>query len=440
MHSQPHRSFARFLSWLLIPALVLPLAGCGSKPQRLLQTATKAEKEAQAAEARVDVEAANRAAEAAGDAVGQLQKFVEEDKSRSADLREVLAKAQTAELSAREFAALAGEERELRDRLASLKVRAYQKARTAILTTVLPQMAVVAKKAGELGTNGLSVIERPLAEQAWKLASLVSGRSPSPDGRADWSGVASDFGSWSTNPPMEFRAFLGLALVLAGSGDFALAEFESVNAGSLRGTNALRIYHGGRALLYAMRGWNRLATREVEAFGNCAESSEGAVNGKQILALMHGFLAYSALTKREFEKMDAEVTQSLRAWPDNPLVVFLTSEKLAANGEWEKAANSLEALAAGIKDEGMVKLLAQRARDLRDGKGGTQALALDARFLVQVAAHCAYTAAKDSAAGRRLGEAFDEAVAFGRNLRSSLPLFGGAGADVSTNENRSGEN
>jgi hypothetical protein len=223
---------------------------------------------------------------------------------------------------------------------------------------------------------------------------------------------------------MEFRAFLGLTFIYAGIGDFALAEFESVNARSLSGTNALRIYHGGRALLYAMRGWTRLTAREVEAFSKYAESSEGAVNGKQFLALMHTYLAYDALTKREFEKMDARITQSLRAWPDNPLVVFLTGERLAAKGEWEKAANSLETQAAGAKDEWLAKLLAQRARDLRDGRGSAKALVLDGQFLTDMAAHYTLNAAKNSAAAKKLGAAVDEAKAFGRELWQKMPLLG----------------
>lgn len=435
MQMRRQRPFTHILSWLLIPALAGLLAGCGHRPERLLLKAEKAEKAAQAAQARGDVEAAKGAVDTAKEAVSQLRRLVEEDKLGRADLRRLLAKAQAAERSAEEFAALAGEERALREKLNSLKVRAYGKARTAILTTILPQMAVAAEKAGTLGTNRLSILEQPLAGQAWNLASLVSGRTLLPDGQPDWPGVASDLRNWSTNPPMEFRAFLGLALVLTGSGDFALAEFESVDAGSLRGTNALRIYHGGRALLCAMQGWNRLAAREAGAFSPYAEFSQGPVNGKQLLVLMHAFLAYGALKQREFERMDAEISQSLRAWPDNPLVVYLTGEKLAANGEWEKAAASLEAQAAGSRDAWLAKLLARRARDLRDGQGSAKALLLDGQFLTEVAAHFTLNTAKNSAAAKQLGTAVEEARAFGRELWRKAPLPGMA-ADAGTSESK----
>ncbi len=424
MQSQPHRSLARALTWLLMPVLVFLLAGCSSRSERLLHRAEKAEKAAHAAQARGDVEAANRAAADAKDAVSQLEKLVAEDKSGGAELRQLLVKAQAAAHSAAEFAALAGEERELREKLKSLKVRAYTKARSAILTTVLPPMALVAQKAGEIGTNTLSVIEQPVADEAWRVVALVSGRAALPDGRADWPGVASDLRRWSTNPPVEFRAFLGLAFVLADSSDFALAEFESVNAAGLRSTNSLRLYHASRALLYAIHGWNRLATREVAAFSQYADASGEPLNGKQILALLHGLLGYSALVKGEFEKMDAEISRSLQAWPDNPLVVYLTGERMAANGEWAKAASSLEAQAAGTEDEWIARRLSQRARDLRDGKGSAKALATDGQFFAELAAHFTIRAAKNTDAAKKLREAMDEAKAFGRELWQKVPLLG----------------
>ena len=426
MQTRHQWPFLPVRSWLLILALAGLLAGCGHRPERLLRRAEKAEQAARTAQTRGEVEAANGAAETAREAVRQLQILVADDKSGRADLRRLLGQARAAARSAEEFAALAGEERALREKLNRLKVRAYGMARTAILTTILPPMAVAAEKAGALGTNQLSIFERPLAGQAWNLASLISGRTPLPDGQPDWPGVALDLRHWSTNPPMEFRAFLGLTFVFAGSRDFALAEFESVEAGSLRGTNALRIYHGGRALLYAMQGWSRLAAREAGAFSPYAEFSQGPVNGKQLLVLVHAFLAYDALKQREFERLDAEISQSLRAWPDNPLMVYLTGEQLAANGEWEKAAASLEAQAAGSQDAWLAKLLARRARDLQDGQGSAKTLLLDGQFLTEVAAHFTINAAQNSAAAKQLGAAVEEARAFGRELWRKAPPPGNA--------------
>ena len=410
---------------LLAFVLLLVATGCRKTPQQLVQQALDARKAAEQARAKNDPESAKDAALDAESAVEKLKALAEADPSGKQDLEQKLAEARAAARAARVQAETAEEEHELRDCLGGLKVRAYRKAREVILTTVLPQLAAAADKAAQTGTNQLSPIESTLAEQSWKLVSLVTERSPSADGQPDWAGSAADLRRWSTNPPVEFRAFLGLSLVFLGSTEFALAELESVDHATLKGPRAGQIYHGGRAMLYALNGWNRLATVEVEAFSKEAELASGPIDGNQLVALFHAFLAYEALEQREFVKLDSEIAQSIRAWPDNPLAVFLTGEKLAANGEWEKAAESLEKQAAGTKDEWMARRLAQRARDLRDGKGSTKALVLDARFLVEMAAHLAVREAGDSAAWKKLEAAVEQAKVFGRDLKNKLPLPGG---------------
>jgi hypothetical protein len=421
---------SRLLSGLRRSGLLLTamcacwVMGCGAqKPEQLLQKSIDAEKSAQAAHQRADAKAAQRAADDARRAVDQLTALLEKEPGRE-KLHQLLGQAQTAERSARVYSERADEERQRREKLGGLKVRAYQKTRSVLLTTVLPQMALAAEKAAERGTNELSVTEKPLAASAWKMAQLVGNRTALPDGSPDWAGTAADLRNWSTNQPMEFRAFLGLALVSLGRSDFALAEFESVDVNHLHTTNALQIYHGGRAILFATEGWNHLAAPEVEAFCKHAEFSDGAVDGHQMLAAFHIFTAYEALKKGQLVKMDAEIAASLRAWPDNPWAVFLTGEKLAANGEWEKAADSLEAKAAGTEDAWLARRLAQRARDLRDGKGSTKALVFDARFLLEVLPRITVSAAKKSESAKKVGAVLDEAKTFAEELRQKLPLLG----------------
>ena len=408
---------------------VLLLSGCSKKADKLVQQAQAAEKAAQAAEQRNDEKTARLEADKAEQAATDLQKLADEKKSDD-ELQKQLQQAETAAHLAREYADIATEKKQLRDKLRGVKIMAYEKARGLTLGAVLPPMAAAAESYGKRGTNGTSALEQELAAQAWNFASTISGHQPLIDGRPDWSGVAADFRSWSTNPPMEFRALLGLSLAMAGQGDCALYEFEAVDPAALKSTNALRIYHGGRALLCAMNGWNHLATSEAEAFGRCTVPSDGPFNDKQFSALLHAFLAYDAFKKGESDRMDAELSRSLQAWPDNPAVVYLTGERLAANGEWEKAAASLEAQAAGTQNEAVAKRLAQHARELRDGKGGSKELLGDGRLLVQLAVQSALASAKDSEAARKLSEFLELAKAFGLDFWQMLPSLGGASSET----------
>jgi len=418
--------------------VVLPLwlcSGCSKNPDRLHQDALTAENDARKAYAQNDAKQARRAADRADSAASKLKKLIEADLQSTEEARRKLVEAQKAERAAREHAEKAEEEHQRRKMLGSLKVKAYQKGRAALLGGLLPQMASAAEAAGRRGTNDLSAAERPLAEGAWKLADLLGVAKPLPDGAPDWASAAAKLQDWSTNQTIEFRAFLGLAFTFLGRTDFALAEFETVDPAGLKGTNALAIYHGGRTFLYTVEGWNHLASQEAEVFSEVFATSEGPVEGRMLVAVLHAFMAYEAGSKRQFIAMDAEIAQSIRAWPENPMLVFVTGEQLASNGEWEKAAESLEASAAGTKDEWVAKRLAQRARELRDGKGSTKAFAMDARFLIPFAAQCLATRAKDSTAGKKLVEAVEEAKSFGNNLRQRLPLLGEKDADKAAQTN-----
>ena len=151
-------------------------------------------------------------------------------------------------------------------------------------------------------------------------------------------------------------------------------------------------------------------------------------NGLQLVSCLHGLLAFKAAQNNDLVTMESEIAQSFRAWPVNPLAVFLTGEKLAANGEWEKAADSLEKRAAGTDDEWLAQRLAQRAREFRDGKGSTKSLVVDARFLLQVVAHTGIRTARDPAARQRSAEFLARASSFGQEFLQKLPFVSGKAA------------
>jgi hypothetical protein len=382
----------------------------------LLKQAIQAKEEARAAAERQDAKAAMRAAKASQKAASRLKELAESGKPGSTNAQQVLGEAQAAARSARDCAELAEEERQLRAKLASLKVRADRRTRGVILSHALPPAASAADKAAQEGTNSLNLIERQLAKQAWNLVTLLTERAPLTNGCPDWAGAATDLRQWSTNPPLEFSAFLLVAFLFAGQTDLALAEVESVDLGRPAATNALPLCQVGRGLVFVFEGWDRLAGREAEKLELLPPDEKGLVKGNQVVAVFHGFLAYDALTQRDLKRMDAEIARSLKAWPDNPLAVFLTGEQLAANGEWVKAADSLEAQVAGTEDEWLARRLAQRARDLRDDKGSSKALVFDARFLLEVAAHTTARGAKKSGAAKRLDQLIAEAKTFGDRL------------------------
>jgi hypothetical protein len=66
--------------------------------------------------------------------------------------------------------------------------------------------------------------------------------------------------------------------------------------------------------------------------------------------------------------------------------------------------------------------LAQRARDLRDGKGSQQNLALDPKFLFELSIHLFSQKARNSEAARKLESLSEEAGAMGKRVLEKLSL------------------
>ncbi len=428
----------RCMHFTRLTRLVIPLAallvGCGKSPDQLHRDALQAEQIARKARAQNDAKQARRAAADATSAAMRFKKQVEANPQLTVKSRQQLGEVETAARAAREQAEVAQEEQERRDALGSLSFKLYQKSRPVIVGTLLRQLASAASAAGKLKTNESSAVVSSLAKQSWQLVSLIGAAEALPDGSPDWEGTSAQLLIWSTNQPIEFRAFLSLAFVSVGQGSVALAEFEAVDPASLEDTNAVALYRTGRSVLYAVQGWNHLAAQEAELLNELYGSSEETIDGRCIVAGVHALMAYEAGKNHEFAKMDAEIAQVVRAWPDNPFVIYLTGEKLAANGEWEKAATSLELSAAGSKDAWFATQIAGRARELRDGRGSTAAFALDARFLIPFVARGVAAQAENLEVGKKLTETVEQAKAFGTNLRDHLVLTGRNGPTKRTED------
>jgi hypothetical protein len=409
---------------LLLPALLLLAAsGCSRTPAELRERAVRAEAEARKAFERHDADAAGHAAECAEAAAQELERRAKSGKLTGADARNLLNEAGAAAASAREFAQLADEDHQCRERLASLKLKAYRHLRGAVCSYGLAGLAPVAEHAAAAGSNSLSSAEQPLASLAWNLMDFTGVRASLTNG-TDWTAVSGSLRAWSTNPPPELGMVLALGFALSGLTDFALCEVESVDAAKLTVTNTHSLYHLERGALFALNGWDKTALRELDQAARLAPEGWNGFGSTQAVALCHVYLADKALRRGQLRQADLEIARAIKAWPDNPLMAFLTGEKLAANGEWVKAADSLEAQAAGTKNEWLAKRLAQRAREFRESKGNTPGLFSDPAFILEVMAQAISESTRDSAALKKLQQLVDDARALGARAVEKLPGVG----------------
>ncbi|MBC8876157.1 MAG: hypothetical protein H8E44_42570 [Planctomycetes bacterium] len=403
----------RHVSALLATVFFLP--GCGPDipdvPGELNAEAGKARDAAKLACERNDHEAASDAAERAAKCAERLEKIAEEGDDNAAEAKKFLADTDAAAREAGRWAELAEEQHELARKLNGLKAKAYRGGRSLAVKALFKGLSLAADQAGKRGIENLPDELKDLALSAAQLAGDMSGREPLEDGSPDWTAVSQDMSAFAKEPPKDMPLFLAAAFFLTLSSDPALYEIEMVDAAGLETEEDRLTYHVLRALIYRINGFSRLAIREVETLSDGEDTYD-----PEFQAGLHMLSAYFFLHDKDYTKADQEIGRAMQADPNNPLAVYLTGERLAADGEWEKAAKSLEAAAAGSEDEWLADRIAQHARDVRDNRGESQSLILDKQFLAAVTLEYAGRAAARSEAGRKIKSWVDSAVTCGKNL------------------------
>lgn len=357
------------------------------------------------------------AAERAIKSLRELETRAETD----AAAKQVTGEARLAALAAKQHAEIAEEHQQRRDRLSGLKVRTYRASRGLLIQGLCSGAALGADKIAAQGTNQLKIADWNLTHDARALVKLVEGiQQRESIGEPDWTNVASSLRLWATNPPPETHAFLALSLLGAGQRSLALAEVEAMGTNQLNSPNDALLRHGTRALVYSLNGWSHLAASEVELISGVASESDFPVKGTECLVLVHVVVAGDALHKGERRKADEHLAACVSLSPTNPITVYLTGERLAANGEWEKAADSMDALSVSAEDKWLADRIAQRARELRDGKGSKDSFILDPKFLTDISVRYFAKKAKSTEAAAKLESLFDEAMAMGKRLMDKL--------------------
>ena len=407
---------------LLLAALAALCAGCScSEPKTipgLRDVAVGARDEATAAREAKDAKRAERAARRAEKAAAGAKALLEAAEAPQDSDRGAVEEAAAAAGEARRSADLAEEERRLARMLGGLKARAYRGARAAALSATFTALALAADQAGKAGPDALPEAVRGSADVAADLAHHLAGRQPLPDGTPDWPGIAGDLRGLRAQPPPELGLYLAVGFLCSARTRLALYEIEQVNEQALTTTEMRDAAVFLRVAAYAMNDLPSLALIEMQKLSDAADGRE---YGPETLGAIHLVAALLYLDSRDYKRADVEMVRAMKAWPNNPVSVFITGERLAADGRHEEAAESLEKAAAGTELDWLARKIADRARQLRDQKGETEPLLHDPAFLRDVLLRYLYEAAKDSEPAQRLRGWTDSARAFGARLLDKLP-------------------
>ncbi len=419
--------FMMRLMLVILPVLFAPL-GCGGCSESLPESITElsdmavgARDAAEAARDAKDPDAAADAADRADVIVARLIEIYDAAETHSEDDKATRKQAVLAASKARYFAELADEEQQLAEALDSWKATGYRTARVVGNQATWRGLAFAADQAGKNDLKSLPESVQESAELAADMSNRFSGRERLPDGEPDWPGISADLNSYATKIPTGFAQFVAAALLLTGQKDFALYEIHLAAETDLKTDQDKQYFHLLRGVIYSMHDWQHLAVIEI---GKISTKPGQTESDEQFLAAVHFVLAYFRLEDKDYEGADREIVRAMQIWPNNPVSVFLTGEQLAASGEYEAAAKSLEQAAQGEKHEWLAKKIADRARQLRDEKAEGQTLLHDRAFMTEVVLNYVWIAAKESEPAARVKETLDSARAFGSRMIDNLPGVG----------------
>ena len=400
-------------------------AGCNRGPvdeqaRSQRDRAKEALADAEAARKAGDADEARDAADSARKAADKARKLAEgADATLAAAAKSAADEAEQAAAAAEDVATWTEEEAQLAKDLGSWKAKGYRVARAGALKGIFTGMALAARQADKKGVDSLPEPVRGAAEQAADL----SGRKRLPDGKPDWKGIAEDMSAWSSDPPQKIGLVLAVAYLFSGREDLALYEAARLDVDRIENADERDLSYLLRGTIYRMRGLRKLGQREIDVAAG--ENAEGFCKGygPEVQAGLHLALAFVAIREGNYKGADLQIARASKVHPNNPVTVFLTGERLLADGRHEQAAESLEAVVAaevGQEYAPLAKMIAERAREIRDKKGKAEPLVHDRSFLTKLAAAYLVAEGKRSEPARKAAEALGRARQFGSTVLGKI--------------------
>ncbi len=318
---------------------------------------------------------------------------------------------------------LATERHDLADLMGGLTVRGYRAARSVAVPKLLATFASAARQAAATDSAKLPTLVRQAAEIAALLADIRPDSSefqPALFTHADWLLAAERIDAFNRNEPPEFAFGLGLAYAVLGKNGWALIELDRAAPERFADPEQAKFVPLARAVVFSRLGFTELAVFEA------SKISDDTEQGRQLLAVAHAGLAYFYASEKDWKTVDRELARAVRAWPNNPLVIFVTGERLLADGRKEQALETFARATAGTEGAWLAPLIEQRVRTVRDSSGELPPLVFDNAFTVKCTLHLLLHQAKQSESGRKFAGFLEAAQLLPSALGNSEPASAAA--------------
>ena len=367
----------------------------------------------------------DRASTVAEVAAKRLASLEEPTTEQQEVVNEIVSAAKSAELTAN----LTQEEADLAKELTSWKAKSYRGSRKLLVKGVFLGLSYSAKKVDEQGVDSLPEKVRESAEFGANLVYEYTSLERDEDQEHDWKRISEELEKMADSPPREIAAMLAATYLIAAQKDLALYEIEGLDLNELADRDRKLICQVIRSAVLSSNGYKGLSveymhatieehknTKVINNLRGTEHTIEKVDDPQEMLGLLHLGLAYLHLQEKRYEEADREMVNAITIWPNNPLTAFLTGERLLADGKKEEAAESLEAAAAGSEYEWLAEMIAERAKEIRDGKDDSESLVYSARIIGELVMRTMIEKSKDSKASKKLKGWLDMRKSLGKHF------------------------
>jgi tetratricopeptide (TPR) repeat protein len=327
---------------------------------------------------------------------------------------------------ARRFADRADEEKRLADLTTGFKAKAYRTARDLAVKAALTGLIAAVDAAHRDGVSQCPIAVRDAAGVAKDVAFWLAWASdPTGQPPEDWTGIRAVLARAQSHPPRSLNAFLALGFAVTAQSKLALYEIEGLDSSAIEPKAAEPFYWGLRGLILSQNGLPQTAIDNFERAAAVIPAGDRAWGGQELGAIAQLVLSVIRHEQGDDKEADLAVSRSIQLWPNNPVAIWLTGERQLADGQYEKARDSLEAAAARDElCEPMARRITARARQVRDKPGEAQPIIYDKTVLRGIVLDLVVCGIKDAAKTSPTAQRLDQALTAARAFVTTLPGFG----------------
>lgn len=315
---------------------------------------------------------------------------------------------------------LATESKKLDRKLNGWLGKGYRKVRSVPVEWVFKGLAAAAEQAAKTNSDELPDAVKKSADLAAQLAERMVGPKRLDNGKPDWQAIQQAMEDGARGKGTSVKQTIALAYMLIGGKRFALYELESIDEASLDTPKEQARFFALRGVVRGLSGFEYLGIRDLELAEKLFDA-DGEGMDDRTRAGLRLFMSAVHMYNNKLAQADALLGKINRKYPNNPVAVFLTGERLAANGEHEKAAASLEAVLANTKHKWLADQIAERAKQFRDNPDQAKPLLFDEVFFLGLAKAYILDSADESKALAKLKDWMGSLTQLGAKLKEKLP-------------------